>query len=130
MLIHVPRARAVAVLAAAALLVTGCGSERTTGTVVEKPQLNLPAAQPQGSRSSVGLLVSADQSSITIKSRTGFETFIIRSEDRARLGLEHLLSHAGSAVGFEVFYEAGDEPDINFAVGARETAPPAGVTLE
>ena len=70
-------------------LAAGCGGEResTPGPT----RLNVPgtAAEPKAN-STVGLLVSADQSSMVLKSKKGFETFIIRNEDRAALGLDHL----------------------------------------
>lgn len=116
------------VIAAAA--VSGCGGEREA-TPEQQPRLNLPRAAQPGENTTVGLLVSVDQSSMVLKSKKGFETFIIRNEDRPNLGLDHALSHAGSNVGFEVTYEPDpEEKDINYVLSARETLPPEGVTLE
>lgn len=127
------RAALLLTIMAAAALASGCGGERET--TPGKPRLNLPRAAQAGENSTVGLLVSVDQSSMVLKSKKGFETFIIRNKDRPNLGLDHALSHAGSNVGFQVIYEPDPDPDpdkqdINYVVRATEAPPPAGVTLE
>lgn len=111
---------AAGLIGAAVISLPDLGSETPTPT---------QAAGPSGR--TIGLLVSLDQSSMVIKSQKGFETFIIRNRDRGTLGLDHLLSHAGSKIGFEVDFEADpDMSDVNYVTAAREALPSPGVTLE
>lgn len=126
-----PRPALAGLLAAAALL-SACGGEREEVPGAGTTRLNVPgeAAGEVGPNSSVGLLVSVDQSSLVLKSTKGFETFTIRDEDRRSLGLDHLTSHAGSDVGFQVSFEPDPaDAEIRYAVAAQEVAPPEGVTL-
>lgn len=114
-----PSRSAVAAALSVLLLLTACGGSE------ELPDVEIPQAQQEfDGESVVGFMADANAEEVTLQLPDGsFRSFAVRSEDRERVGIEHLASHVGfTDIGFEVFYE--DEGDTDYVVAAQEVAPP------
>jgi hypothetical protein len=131
MFTRLSRGLSAVVLTAAVL--TGCGDDagdgtgKNTGTdsTTGSPTSASASAQVAVPTSSiVGLLKSADNEQVVITLPGGAtRTFGVRPEDRPRLGIRHLASHAGlTDIGFKITYVTVDGKD--YVVAAEETAPP------
>lgn len=119
----------VACLAATLVLATAaCGAEdapeRDVGLGGPTPTTLTPSQPAAPDLPSVdGFLLSATETEVVVRSQDGERTFPVKPEDRPKLGLEHLGSHAGlTDVGFRVYYR--DEGGRRFIKYATEIPPP------
>ena len=114
---HLPRLLAGAL---AAFALAGCGggdggSGAATPTPTPAAAETIPTVD--------GLLIAADEKSVTLRTQQGEEEFMVAPADLEAVGIDHLASHAGlTDIGFRVYYK--EQGDKRYLKGSEEIAPP------
>jgi hypothetical protein len=117
------RAAGLCALAVAGLLLGAC-SEDKPNTSDNLPDITVPSASAPSGPSAIGLLTEVKGNNVVLALPDGTKrTFIVRPEDEATVGLEHLASHAGfTDIGFQIYYKTAGGKD--YITEAREVPPP------